>query len=108
MNSYFVVTSHAVVSRPLCPFYGFSWPESTSHLYDRGDDCCGLAFENRQTCFMEGEGLPIDHRGCPIYAQREVLVTVGTRYIVVHPKEFPAGISFRKWRQYLEQQPRTE
>ena len=95
--------------RPACPFYGFSWPENTSHLYDRADNRCGLAFDDTpQTCFMECEGLPVDHRGCPIYAQREVLVTLGTSYIVVHSKEFPEGIPFDKWRLYVAQQSREK
>jgi hypothetical protein len=92
------------MTRPLCPFYGFSWPENTCHLLDEGDNGCGLDFGGRNICAMERAGISINYRACQIYLRFEHVANIGGGHIVMHPNEFPQGILLRQWINHLSRQ----
>jgi hypothetical protein len=94
------------MERRFCPFYGFSWPEGTAHLADKGDDRCGLVFDRVEICLMERERTPVDYRRCPVYLEKEPLLAIGSPYIVLHPREIPDGIRLEEWKtRLLSRQP---
>jgi hypothetical protein len=92
------------MTRPLCPFYGFSWPKNGSHLFDKGDNRCALDLDVENVCAMERERLPINYRTCRLYQRYEHVANIGGGHITLHPREFPQGISLRDWINYLSRQ----
>jgi hypothetical protein len=90
--------------RPLCPFYGFSWPKNTSHLFDKGDNRCALNLDEIDVCALERAQLPIDYRACPVYLRYEHVASIGGGHITLHPHELPQGIKLRDWVSYLSAQ----
>jgi hypothetical protein len=92
------------MTRPFCPFYGFSWPEKTNHLLDKGDNCCGLDLDGRDICALERAHLPINYRACHVYLRFENVAKIAAGHITLHPREFPEGITLREWIKHLARQ----
>jgi hypothetical protein len=92
------------MTRPLCPFYGFSWPENGSHLFDKGDNRCALDLDVESVCAIERAGISINYRACQIYLRFEHVANIGGGHIVMHPNEFPQGILLRQWINHLSRQ----
>jgi hypothetical protein len=65
-----------IMNTPNCPFYGFRWPERTTHLFLVSGNECALDFTENGPCRMESQGCKPDVRRCETAANAKAFLTL--------------------------------
>ena len=89
--------SHTREQRSKCPFYGFTWPSSTSRLQYVGGNRCGLALDRVEGCSMEAAGDEADIDRCPTGKELSRFVRLAAPVIAFVTPEHPEGVPYSKW-----------
>lgn len=85
--------------RPLCPFYGFRWPNHTSRLFRAEGSECGLDLDRHGPCQMELRQNRIDFDSCEVRSSHQHLLHAGRHHIRFHAPELPSnGLTLDDWK----------
>jgi hypothetical protein len=81
-------------NRPRCPFYGFRWVKEGFIESEKSNNCAVFCMEGQ--CVMECEGTVPNMEACYMpKGEFQEQFSRSTRK--VFPKEFPGGITAKKW-----------